>query len=236
MKHGFKIASGIILLMLAAGTSGLAQTQPSDDTDLATGFKLRTTGGVDIGDSIYAEVVQFDENWKEVEEHDIYHPDVEAPTSQPSSKLLTGDFPVSSGTFKLTEQIDPTDSGIHFTATMANDKGLATNEMSVALNLPVSVFGGKQIMVDGEAVPMPAAPAPKGDPHIFDKEDAKQIDLPTPSGTLTIIGDNMSILVQDDREWGDQRYGLRIHFTPGDGQITSSKIDLQMKWKAAGSK
>jgi hypothetical protein len=233
MKHGYKIACGIILLMLGAAASAFAQTQPSDDTDLAPGFKLRTTGGLDIGD-MYLEVVHFDDNWKEVEEHDIYQPTVTSPTTQPSSKVLTGDFPVGSGTFKLTEQLDPTDAGVHFSATMASDKAIATNELSVAINLQVATFSGKQITVDGDAVPMPAAPAPKGDPHIFDKDGAKEIDLPTSAGTLVITGDNLSVLVQDDREWGDQRYGLRIHFTPSDGQITSSKIDLQLKWKPAG--
>jgi hypothetical protein len=229
MIRGYGIACGIVLLML--GANALAQA-PSTDTDLAPGFKLRTSGGIDIGD-LYAEVVQFDDNWKEVEEHDVFQPTVQTPATQPSSKVLTGDFAVAPGTFKLTEQIDPTDTGIHFSATMSSDKALATNEMSVALNLPVAIFGGKQIMVDQQAVPMPAQPAAKGEPHIFDKEDVKQIDLPTPAGTLTIIGDGLSILVQDDREWGDQRYGLRIHFTPADGPITSSKIDLQMKWKPA---
>ncbi|MGD0463515.1 MAG: hypothetical protein ABSB74_13605 [Tepidisphaeraceae bacterium] len=232
MKYGYKIACGIILML---GASALAQTQPSDDTDLAPGFKLRTSGGIDIGD-LYAEVVHFDDNWKEVEEHDVFQPTVQAPATQPSSKLLTGDFAVGAGTFKLTEQIDPTDAGIHFSATMSSDKALATNEMSVALNLPVATFGGKKIVVDQQAVAMPAEPAAKGEPHIFDKEDAKEIDLPTAAGTLIITGDNLNILVQDDREWGDPRYGLRIRFTPGDGQITSSKIDLQMKWKPAESK
>jgi hypothetical protein len=235
MKHGYKIACGIILLMLGAGASAFAQTAPSDDTDLAPGFKLRTTGGLDIGD-MYLEVVHFDDNWKEVEEHDIYQPTVTSPTTQPSSKVLTGDFPVGGGTFKLTEQLDPTDAGVHFSATMSSDKAIATNELSVAINLQVATFSGKQITVDGEAVPMPAAPAPKGDPHIYDKDGAKEIDLPTPTGTLVITGDNLSVLVQDDREWGDQRYGLRIHFTPSDGQITSSKIDLQLKWKPAAAK
>jgi len=232
MKHGYGIACGIILLMFGAGAFG--QTQPSDDTDVAPGFKMRTTGGLDIGDDMYLEVVHFDDNWKEVEEHDVFQPTVTTPATQPSSKALTGDFVVGGGTFKLTEQIDPNDAGVHFSATMAADKAIATNEMSVAINLQVATFGGKQITVDKEAVPMPAAPAPKGDPHIYDKDGAKEIELPTPAGTLTITGDNLSVLVQDDREWGDQRYGLRIHFTPADGQITSSKIDLQMKGKAAG--
>jgi hypothetical protein len=233
MKHGCQIACGIVLLML--GANAPAQTQPTDDTDLAPGFKLRTSGGIDIGD-MYAEVVHFDDNWKETEEHDVFQPAVQAPATQPSSKLLTGDFATPGGTFKLTEQIDPNDTGIHFSAAMTSDKEVTTNEMSVAVNLPVATFGGKQIIVDQQAVSLPAAPAAKGASQILGKIDAKEIDCPTPAGTLIITGDNLNILVQDDREWGDPRYGLRIRFTPANGQITSSKIDLQMTWKPAENK
>jgi hypothetical protein len=234
MKHGYKIACGIVLLML--GANALAQTQPSDNTDLAPGFKLRTSGGIDIGDDMYAEVVHFDDNWKETDEHAVFQPTVQTPATQPSSKSLTGDFVTPAGTFKLTEQIDPTDTGIHFSATMASDKELTTKELSIALDLPVATFGGKQIMVDQQAVPLPAEPAAKGQSQILGKDGAKEIDCPTPAGTLTITGDNLSILVQDNREWGDSRYGVRIRFTPANGQITSSKIDLQMTWKPAENK
>ena len=47
MKYGYAIAAAIILTF-AAGA--FAQTQPSDDGDIAPGFRLRPTGGIDIGD------------------------------------------------------------------------------------------------------------------------------------------------------------------------------------------
>jgi hypothetical protein len=225
-----------VIVAFAAGAfaeGAFAQTRPSDDTDIAPGFKLRSSGGIDIGD-MYLEVVQFDANWKETEQHDVFKPTAQ-PATQPSSKVLTGDFAVPGGSFTLTEQIDPSDAGVHFSADMSSDKEITTNEMSIAVSLPVATFGGKQITIDGEPLAMPQEPAKKGEPHIFDKEDAHEIDLPTPAGTLQIMGKDLSILVQDDREWGDQRYALRIHFSPDDGAIKDSKIDLQMKWKPAGN-
>lgn len=230
MKHGYTIA-GAIILAFAAGA--FAQTQPSDDTDIAPGFKLRTSGGIDIGD-MYLEVVQFDTNWKETEEHDVFKPTAQ-PATRPSSKVLTGDFATPEGSFTLTEQIDPSDAGVHFSAEMSSDKEIATNELSVAISLPVTTFGGKQITIDQQPLTMPQEPAKKGEPQIFDKEGVQEIDLPTPAGTLQITGTDLSILVQDDREWGDQRYALRLHFSPNDGSIKDSKIDFQMKWKPAGS-
>ncbi len=48
MKHSYKIACGIILLMLGAGSSH-AQTAPSMINDLAPDC-FCTTGGLDIAD------------------------------------------------------------------------------------------------------------------------------------------------------------------------------------------
>jgi|SRR5580700_4221030 hypothetical protein len=232
MTIRFASLVGLILILIA--TAWAQQAPPADDVDIAPGFKLRTTGGLDIG-GIYAEVVQFDPDWTETEQHDIFHPDKAAgSTTQPGVFNLTGKFPLKSNSFTLAERISPIDGGIDYSATMRADKDLiSTNELSVALSLPVAIFGGKQITVDQQAVDMPMAAAPKGEPHIFDSQDVHEIDLHTASGTLVITGD-FDILVQDDREWGDQRYGLRIHFSPSDGDIKQSTIELKMKWKPAG--
>jgi hypothetical protein len=230
MNRPLLIAIGVLLFAVSAIPQ---QTAPSDDLDIIPGFKLRTTGGLDIG-PIYAEVVQFDPDWTETEQHDIFHPEKSAPTTQPGLFTLTGKFPLKSNSFALSERISPIENGIDYSATMSADKDLiTTNELSLALSLPVANFGGKQITIDHQPLDLPLAPAAKGEAHLFDKEDVTEIDLPTTSGTLVITGD-FDILVQDDREWGDQRYGLRIHFTPADGDIKQSTIDLKMKWKPAG--
>jgi hypothetical protein len=235
MKKRFGLTCGAALLLACATAWPQAQppqNQTGGETNLAPGFGMRPSGGIDVSD-IYTEVVQYDTDWKETEQHDVFKP-TQTPATQPSSHILTGDFPVADGSFKLTEQLDPGDTGVHYTATMATDKPMTSNEMSLAFNLPTKDFAGKSITVDGQAVNMPADPAPKDNPHIFDKEGVKEIDLPTPSGTLTITGTDLSILVQDDRQWGDQRYGLRIHFTPLDEAQKQNKIDLQLQWKPAG--
>jgi hypothetical protein len=230
MKRGFGLTCGTVLLFVCA--TAWPQTQPSDDTDLASGFKIRTTGGLDIS-NMYMEVVQFDANWKETEEHDIFKPAAQTTADQPNAKVLTGDFPTPGGTFQLTERLEPNDSGVHFSAVMSSDKEIQTNEMSVAFNLPSAIFADKPIVIDGMELNMPAAPATKGHPQIVVKQDAREVDLPTPSGILIITG-HLNVQVQDDREWGDPRYALRLHFSPSDGHIKQSKIDLQFQWKPAG--
>ena len=222
-----------LIILLFVTPARPQQAAPSGDLDIAPGFKLRPSGGLDIG-PIYAEIVHFDPDWTDTEQHDVYHPEkFPASTTQPGAITLTGKFPLKSDYFTLTERIVPADNGIDYSAIMSADKNLiTTNELSLAFSLPVATFGGKQITIDHQPQDLPLAPAAKDGARLFEKEDANEIDLPISGGTLVITGD-FDILLQDDRQWGDQRYALRIHFTPGDGDIKQSTIDLKMKWKTA---
>jgi hypothetical protein len=224
------MAAVLTLSVFVGGAPG-QQTQPSDEVDLAPGFKMRASGGIDIG-SLYAEVVQFGTDWKETEEHDVFKPDISAPDA--NSHVATGDFATPGGSFNLTEHVATIDGGISFSAEMKSDKEIQTNELSFGFQLPVASVGGKQIVIDGQPLTMPMEAAKKGEAHLFDKEGVHEIDIPTVAGTLTLTG-NFNVLVQDDREWGDARYALRLQFMPGSGAIKESKIDLQMKWAPAGA-
>jgi hypothetical protein len=225
------LTMAILILSVFAGLAPAQQTQPSDAVDLAPGFKMRPSGGIDIGD-IYAEVVQFGADWKETEEHDVFNPSVATPDA--NSHVVTGVFTCPAGPLNLTEHISPIDGGIGFSADVSSATGLQCNELSVAFTLPVATVGGKQILIDDQPLTMPLEPAKKGEAHLFDKENVHQIAIPTPAGTLTLTG-NFTVLVQDDREWGDKRYALRVQFSPGLGVIKESKIEMQMKWKPAAN-
>jgi hypothetical protein len=192
---------------------------------------LRSGGGIDIGD-IYAEVVQFGPDWKETEQHDVFNPTITTPDA--NSHLVSGTFTCPAGSFNLTEHVANIEGGISLSADVSSPSAVQCNELSIAFTLPVSSVGGKQLLIDGQPLMMPLEPAKKGEAHLLEKENAGEIDIPTPSGTLTIRG-NFTILVQDDREWGDKRYALRVQFTPGTGAIRQSKIDMQLKWKPAGA-
>jgi hypothetical protein len=221
------LTMAILILSVFAGLAPAQQTQPSDAVDLAPGFKMRASGGIDIGD-IYAEVVQFGADWKETEEHDVFNPTISTPDA--NSHVVTGVFTCPAGPLNLTEHISTIDGGISFSADVSSATGLQCNELSVAFTLPVATVGGKQILIDDQPLTMPLEPAKKGEAHLFDKENVHQIAIPTPAGTLTLTG-NFTVLVQDDREWGDKRYALRVQFSPGLGVIKESKIEMQMKWK-----
>jgi len=233
MKHGCKIACGLVLIILIA--TSWAQQQPSDAVEVAPGFKLGANGVIEIGD-ISAEVGHFDSDWTVSEQHDVFKASQpNPPATQPSSHVVTGVFVSASGSFNLAERMEAAGDGVHFSASMASDKPVETNELYMSVSIPVKSVGGKQAMVDDQPTLLPAEPAKAGEAVLINKDNIHKIEIPMPTGTLIVTG-NLNMLLQDDREWNDDRFSLRLNFSPASGQLKESKIEFQMKWKPAENK
>jgi hypothetical protein len=223
-------SAGIVLMVLGAIAS--AQTaQPSASVEISPGFKLRPVGVIDIGDA-FAEVNYYDAKWTIAQQHDKFVPGEAAPATQPSVHEISGVLTTAAGPAKYSERVEAIEGGIKYSAVFSSEKPLDTNELSMAFILPLDTFGGKQIVVDAQPQKLSKDAPAKGLAMILQKDDAQEVDVPTPRGTLAITGD-FKFLIQDDREWGDPRYSMRLFFTPGSGQIKESKIELMMKWKPA---
>jgi hypothetical protein len=230
MKSGCKYALAVFLGIFAV--SIWAQESPS--AEISPGFKVRPDGVIDIG-PLFAEVNYYDSNWTIAQQHDKFQlasPDTKVPATQPAAPseamTFTGILTTAQGPANLTETVTPVEGGVDYSATVTSEKELPTNELSVAFLLPTASFAGKQITIDGDATTLPPDAAPKGQSQITEKDEAHEVDLPMPTGNLTIKG-TFKFLVQDDREWGDPRYSMRLMFTPNSGAIKESKAALQMR-------
>ncbi|HEY1628453.1 MAG TPA: hypothetical protein VGF52_01265 [Tepidisphaeraceae bacterium] len=217
--------------MFLSAVASAQTTQPS--AEISPGFKLRPVGVIDIGDA-YAEVNYYDSKWTIAQQHDKFVPGKAAPATQPSVHEISGVLTTAAGPAKYSERVEAIDGGIKYSAELSSEKPLDTNELSMAFILPLDTFGGKQIVVDAQSQKLSKDAPAKGSAMILQKDDAHEVDVTTPRGTLAISGD-FKFLIQDDREWGDPRYSMRLFFTPGSGQIKDSKIELIMKWKPSGS-
>ncbi len=243
MKLGLTITSGVILLAMSTmgwAADPPAATQPTvpaaaaaaaDAVEVAPGIKLNSNGMVDVSD-VTAEGWHFDSGWTLAEQHDVFKPTPAPAGASSMSHVVSGPFKIGDGGFKLTETLDPADGGAKYSATLTSDKEITTNELAVAFTLPVASFGGKQILINQDKVSLPAAAAAAGQAGLLDQDGVQKIELPMTDGTLIITG-NLTVHLQDDREWNDQRYCLRVHFTPNNGDIKDAKIEFQMKWKPA---
>jgi hypothetical protein len=226
MKRGINVAA-VVLLIVGAG--GCAQTRPSDAFEIAPGFSMRQNGVIDIGD-VYLEVNYYDSKWTIAQQHDRFALAENADKAADGAHVISGVLTTAAGPANFTEHVKASTNGVNYAATFASEKALETNELSMAFILPLASFGGKEILFDQTAVGLSKTAPAKGAAKFFEKDGIHRIELPTESGKLIITG-NFYVLLQDDREWGDPRYSLRLYFTPGSGEVTQSKIELQMEMK-----
>lgn len=229
MQRTSSLAAGLAIYA-AIATLATAQQPPETKREIAPGFLLRPGGVIDIGD-VYVEVNYYDAKWTIAQQHDRFAP---SPATQPAAdagaSVISGTLTTTGGPATYTQRVSPTADGVHLTASFVSDKPLETNELSMTFILPLASFGGKEMKVDGAAVPLPLTPAKKGEARIYGNEQVSTLELPTPKGTLVVTG-KFKLLLNDDREWNDPRYSLRLSFTPGSGAITRSDIDLNLALK-----
>ncbi|HEX8324908.1 MAG TPA: hypothetical protein VF595_13465 [Tepidisphaeraceae bacterium] len=215
-------------LLLMTVAPALAQTRPAEKTPISGEFTMRPTGVIDLGD-VYIEVNYYDAKWVIAQQHDRFAPTT-APMITASQMTIPGILTTPAGPAKYTQSITAQPDGLNLSAEFVSDKPLDTNELSMTFILPVATFGGREMKIDGVAQPLPLTPATKGMPRIFDKDAVREIEVPTPQGTLVVSG-QFKLLLNDDREWNDPRYSLRLYFTPGSGAITRSAVDLKLRLK-----
>jgi hypothetical protein len=233
MKTSYTRVAIPVCVMLCGALFCIAafgDNQPASGDNTASEIKMNLVGALSAG-GLSAEVGHFDDKWSLTQQHDAFQPSENAPpATQPSSQIVSGKFATSAGVFTLTEQMDKTDDGAKFSASVNSDKAIPTNQLYVSFALPSAAFGGKSIKIDDQDVALSAQPAQKGQAQIFASDSAKEISIPTAKGTLTISGD-LYVYLQDDREWDDNRFSLRLMFWPNTGDIQNAKIEFSMKMK-----
>ncbi|MBN8216368.1 MAG: hypothetical protein J0L75_06975 [Spirochaetes bacterium] len=127
-----------------------------------------------------------------------------------------------SGAFRFVQTMKRVGDGkAEFAMALDRDAPVKVNSISIALSLPLAAFKGKKCFLDGEAVALPEA-YEKGKIGIVNKE-CKTLSIPVPTGKLTITGD-LKVLVQDNREWGEGPFSVRLSFKPDAGEVQKAAI------------
>jgi len=209
-----------------------AGQEPVGPRTVAPGFSVRPDGVLDIG-PIWAEVNHYDAGWTIAQQHDRFRRDPTPPVpvsprrGAAPTEVIRGELTTARGPARLVERIEPAGGGIRYSVVFSSARPLPTNELAAAFLLPLSAFAGKTLRLDGRPLVLPAAPRPRGQARILVKKNVREVILPMPTGALIVTG-NFNFLVQDDREWGDERYSMRLHFSPDSGRISTSRIDLRL--------
>ena len=108
--------------------------------------------------------------------------------------------------------------GVEWSASVSSDAPVPTLTLAMNVELPVAGYAGRVIQFDGQPVTFPVE---AGDQLVDARTGVRSVVVPTGAGLLRIDG-QFDTYLQDVRAYGGASYGLRLHFKPADGELTSA--------------
>lgn len=103
---------------------------------------------------------------------------------------------------------------------------IATNGLSLNLDLPVPNYAGRTLHIDGKPITLTSQASDQS--QIFPlSNDVQQIEIPGEKGTLTLKG-RWTVELVDRRRWKSNVYTLRLYFDPGRGMIERAALSVKM--------
>jgi hypothetical protein len=127
----------------------------------------------------------------------------------------------------LTESVDKAGAdSFSVTYDASHPTGVPSQEMFVQLEVPISVASGKSILLDGKPIELPVDQASG---QLFMDYDLSPhvLVLPSASGTVTVKG-TFRVIVQDQRQWGNDVYSVRLPFEPMGKVLTHEEIQVTL--------
>ena len=219
------LSLGFGLSFLAVGFA-TAQVQPAPGLSVA-GLELKPNGTF-TWDQITAAVGHFDVDWHSTDQTwtkpAAGYPKVDgtvwATRDFLATKSATGPIALS----ERLERVDDRSFRISYEAT--HPTGAPTQEVSLQLELPLGMAAGQKILVDGVACDLPAL---FKEARLFVAAAGKHtVVLPAASGTVTVEGE-FSALLQDQRQWKHDAYGLRLRFSPGGATLIKAGLVVTLR-------
>ncbi len=129
----------------------------------------------------------------------------------------------------VTETITPTGENsfsLKFDAKFAEKA--TVNALHGAFMVPA---GAMTITVDGKAVKLPAD---YKEVSVYSNSKAKEVTFEVAGGNrITVSGNPLKLMVQDNRKFGGETFSLRFGATPNSGQMTEAALALDFKVETA---
>lgn len=129
--------------------------------------------------------------------------------------------------FTLTQRVSEESGGaLRVMSTVKAAPPVEANLLMYAGELPVDVFAGREIVLDGEAVALPADPPQN---QVLDIRRARRVEIPAVGGMLT-IETNALVMLVDGRKFGGRHFSLRIGYDKHKGMIGTTDVRLTMRF------
>ena len=98
--------------------------------------------------------------------------------------------------------------------------------LALVLRLPEDEFKEKTLICDGKPLTLPEKYSKV---HLLSRK-AKELQIPQAAGTLRLNG-TLNVIVQDQRIWNLKSFAIILLFTPAEGKITTSQLELDLIWQ-----
>ena len=187
-------------------------------------IELSPSGTLCIDKSIKAFVLHFNNIWR--------HSSANKTTLKSVKKTdtgISGIFQLSSTSeFLFKEKLERVKQGdYNLNIEVSSKKAVSTNLLSLSISFPVSTYSGKNIVVDGKKITFPSKFT---NASVLDTAKVKNIIFNSDNGPVELSG-ALCASIRDQRKYGSNNYSLRLLFSPWEGEITSSKLSVNIKTK-----
>lgn len=134
--------------------------------------------------------------------------------------------------FAMHEKIARAEPGaVSYEARLASPTPIPTQQLALDVLLPIDLFVGVPLEVDGEAFVLPQSPLKK----LQHWTNVKRFVVPTPLGRLILEG-TLNVQLNDGRNASDKsHFGLRVLFTPDRGDLRESSLSLRTRVEPYGN-
>lgn len=221
------LVGGLFFLLSQTSEAG---AEPKPIIPGVPGFGVEAGGSLAI-DGVRLEVTHFNWEWSLVTQKSL-----RVETGFPRRNPVSGDWETRGGLrvkdaaapLMIEQQVEPLDGGaarLLYRAT--HSEGVATRDLSVRVELPISEFADRVITLDGQDHVLPVD---------FDRQvlfSAKQgrhvLELPVENGRLIIEGE-FAVLAQDDRKWaGGSTFSVRLQFAAEAPRLETAWLDMEVR-------
>jgi hypothetical protein len=199
----------------------------AQETLLIPGVRTVPNGRFYVAGLSFA-LVHFDLDWGSTFQ-DQLEPDAGYPKMLETQWVTRGMWPLKSGgrKFKVDEFLERLDTGgLRASYQIESEVSVPTNLLCVAVEIPLKVGAGKEVVLDGVSVILPEVF--NGEPNLLKSAKTERLILPVKEGTLEIVGSKLMISILDGRQYGLKNYMVRISTQPFSGQIAKAALEFKI--------
>lgn len=218
--------SKLTLIFLCALNFALQVTATGTETKP---IELKNDGSISA-DGLSMNVIYYSPKWRSriLNAKSLKTPKLE---NKDEEQLFTGSFELfDKNRFTVKNVLNHVSPGVwEYKGSLSSTTPIKTNVLALSISLQCKDYAGKEIIVNGKPIMLPAEMISDNGGHIWSGK-IKTAKIPSATKNVNVDG-NCWFRIQDNRKYKSDNYSVRIFFSKskGDVQETDLKFNLSVK-------